>query len=72
MRTNPSMPAASEFSVMFTSLSDRGESLVFPCDREGHLDLDAASEQTRNTYLFARGMIGRRFLRPVVLVKDRQ
>jgi hypothetical protein len=66
------MRVAAEFSVMFRPLAERGESLVFPCDREGHVDLDTASEHMRNIYLFARGMIGHQFLIPVVLVKDRQ
>lgn len=57
---------ASEFEVRFRSLLWRGLELIFPCDREGHVDLDALSERAKTDYLFARAMVGRQYARPAV------
>jgi len=51
-------PLAS-FEVRFMSLFRQGRGLAFPCDAQGHVDLDALSERARNNYLFARAMVGR-------------
>ena len=61
-----SMPFAPEFEVHFRSLVRRGLELIFPCDREGHVDLDALSERARSNYLFARAMVGREYECPAV------
>jgi len=55
-----------EFEVRFESLSCERSSLSFPCDGDGRLDLDHASERLRNNYLFARALVGRDFARPTV------
>lgn len=47
------------FEVRYTSLYVPGHALAFPCDAEGHVDLDALSERARQNYLFARAMVGR-------------
>jgi hypothetical protein len=61
-----SMRCESEFEVRFRSLLQRGLELIFPCDREGRVDLDALSERARTNYLFARAMVGREYARPAV------
>ena len=61
-----SMPFASEFEVRFRSLFRRGFELIFPCDREGHVDLDALSDRAKTNYLFARAMVGREYSNPAV------
>lgn len=47
------------FEVRFMSLFRQGRGLAFPCDAQGHVDLDALSDRARNNYLFARAMVGR-------------
>jgi hypothetical protein len=44
--------------LRFQSLFDEGRAYAFPCDAEGHVDLDALSERARNNYLYARAVIG--------------
>jgi hypothetical protein len=58
---------ASGFEIRFSMLSNEGRGLVFPCDREGHVDMDALSERSRNNYLFARAMLGRDYATPRVM-----
>jgi len=64
------MRCDSEFEVRFRSLLWRGLELIFPCDREGHVDLDALSERAKTNYLFARAMVGREYARPAVCKHD--
>ena len=58
--------SATEFELRFHSLIQIGRALAFPCDREGHVDLDHFSERLRNNYLFARAMMGREYAWPKV------
>jgi hypothetical protein len=55
------------YEIRFQSLFKEGRALSFPCDREGHVDLDHVTERLRSNYLFARAMLGREFAMPVVL-----
>jgi hypothetical protein len=57
---------AAEFELRFQSLFHEGRALVFPCDREGRVDLDSVSDRARNNYLFARAMVGREYAVPFV------
>jgi hypothetical protein len=43
--------------------------LSFPCDVQGHVDMDGLGDRTRNDYLFARTVIGRDFLAPEVVCR---
>jgi len=61
-----SMPFESKFEVHFRSLLRRGLELIFPRDREGHVDLDALSDRAKTNYLFARAMVGREYASPAV------
>jgi hypothetical protein len=54
------------YEIRFRSLFDPGRSLAFPCDCEGHVDLEAFSPRARNNYLYARAMVGREFELPKV------
>jgi hypothetical protein len=58
---------AARYEIRFQSLFHEGRALAFPCDRDGHVDLDNANERLRNNYLFARAMLGREYAMPVVL-----
>jgi hypothetical protein len=61
-----STPTANGFEIRFQSLFQGGRALVFPCDREGHVDLDTVGERARNNYFFARAAIGLEYAMPVV------
>jgi hypothetical protein len=54
------------YEVRFQSLFQPGRALSFPCDREGHVDIDALSVEAKRNYLYARAMIGREFSTPSV------
>lgn len=58
--------APSGFELRFQSLFNEGRALAFPCDAEGHVQLDALSERARNNYFYARAVIGRDFAFPAV------
>jgi len=54
------------FELRFASLFHEGRALSFPCDAQGHVDIDALSERARNNYLLARAAVGRDYAKPVV------
>ena len=54
------------YEVRFDSLFRQGRALCFPCDAQGHVNIDQLSERARTNYLFARAMIGREFCYPSV------
>ena len=57
--------AGAPFELAFRSLHE-GTALTFPCDREGNVDLDSLSDREKNTYLFARAMVGREYAVPLI------
>jgi len=59
-------PAPSPFEILFNDLFDIGRSLAFPCDAQGHVDIDSLSERARKNYFYARAMVGREFATPAV------
>lgn len=60
-------PDAADHQVRFVSLLDSGRAMLFPCDREGNVDITGLSPLERNNYLFARAMRGREFADPAVV-----
>ncbi len=54
------------YEVRFQSLLEAERALCFPCDSEGHVDMDALSVELKGDYLFARAMVGREFAMPSV------
>lgn len=52
------------FELRFQSLFNTGRALSFPCDAAGHVDMDALSERARDSYLYARAVVGREFSLP--------
>jgi hypothetical protein len=53
-----------QFELRFQSLFDSGRCYAFPCDSEGHVDLDKLSDHARNNYLYARAVVGRELAFP--------
>jgi hypothetical protein len=62
-----STTATACYQLRFRSLFDEGRALAFPCDAQGHVDLDALSPRALQNYLYARTVIGREFFMPSVL-----
>lgn len=55
------------YQIRFESLFHSGRALTFPCDAEGHVQMDQLSDQARENYLYARAVVGREFASPVIL-----
>ncbi len=55
------------FELRFRSLFQEGRALAFACDADGRIDLDRLSDRTRQSYLYARALVGRDFAQPEVL-----
>jgi hypothetical protein len=55
---------SSQFQIRFNSLFQEGRAMAFPCDEEGHVNLDELSDHARCNYLFARAMVGREYATP--------
>ena len=58
--------ASSQFQLCFRSLFHSGRGYAFPCDPQGHVDLDSLTDRARNNYLYARAMVGRELAVPSV------
>jgi hypothetical protein len=67
MQTTSTQPCGRpSCELRFRSLFKPGRGYSFPCDAEGHVDLDTLSEWERNSYFYARTAIGCEFAMPVV------
>ena len=64
LTANPAV--AADFELRFASLFDEGRGYAFPCDAEGHVDMDTLSARALANYLCARTLIGRDFAAPRV------
>jgi hypothetical protein len=58
--------ARGSFELRFRSLFQEGRALAFACDADGQIDLDRLSDRARQSYLYARALVGRDFAQPVV------
>lgn len=58
------------YELRFRSLFDAGRGYCFPCDEQGHVDIDGLSERARSNYFFARTVIGREVATPAVRRAD--
>jgi hypothetical protein len=54
------------YELRFTGLFNRGRGYTFPCDAEGHVDIDQLTERARANYLFARALVGSELSPPTV------
>lgn len=61
------IPATQQrYALRFQSLFNQGRAMVFPCDEQGLVDLDALSERARENYFYARAVIGFEYTAPAV------
>ena len=58
------------YEIRFRSLFQEGRGLSFPCDAEGHVQLDDLSDAARNNSLYARALVGREYATPAVQLSD--
>jgi len=61
---------SSGYELRFPSLRVTGRGCSFPCDANGQVDLDALSAADRNSYFYARAVLGAEFARPTVLARQ--
>ena len=67
MNTTTQPISSNTHQIRFQSLHHEGRALAFPCDAQGHVQLDSLSERARDNYLFARAVVGREYAHPAVL-----
>jgi lipocalin len=58
--------------IRYQSLFNAGRYLAFPCDAEGRVPLDSLSDSARESYLYARAVVGREYAYPSVLPHARR
>ena len=63
---NTAIQQPTQYEIRFQSLYNEGRALTFPCDAQGHVEMDALSEKARLNYLYARAVVGREFAAPAV------
>jgi hypothetical protein len=63
----PGVPA---FELRFADLFNPWHGYAFPCDAEGHVDIDSLGREARVNYLYARTVIGREVGAPVTCVVE--
>jgi hypothetical protein len=54
------------FEIRYQSLFSAGRALSFPCDAEGHVQMDSLSNRARDNYLYARAVVGREYAYPSI------
>ena len=54
------------YEIRFQSLFHEGRALIFPCDAQGHVEMDALSDRARENYLYARAVVGRDYAYPAI------
>jgi hypothetical protein len=59
------------YEIFYRPLADTQSTLRFPCDVQGHVDLDELSPEAVENYLFARAMVGRDYAMPAVVPQHR-
>ena len=47
------------YELRFTGLFDSGRGYAFPCDAQGHVDVDRLTDRGRTNYFFARAVVAR-------------
>ena len=60
-----SAESSTRYELWFAELWNPGRGYAFPCDGDGHVDIDSLSDRARVNYLYARTVVGREFHAPV-------
>ena len=59
-------PAPIQYELRFHSLFPSRRGFSFPCDCEGHVDLNDMGDSILESYLYARAVVGRELAAPAV------
>jgi hypothetical protein len=59
-----------DYELRFTDLFNRGRAYAFPCDAQGHVNMDDLADRARNNYLYARAAVGVELSLPIVILSD--
>ena len=54
------------YELRFAGLHHPEHGYAFPCDAEGHVDIDGLPSRARVNYLYAHAVIGRELFAPVI------
>jgi hypothetical protein len=54
------------YELRFSGLFDEGHGYAFPCDANGHVDLDRLSDRRRDNYFYVRAAARRELSPPLV------
>ena len=54
------------YELRFAGLFNRGRGYAFPCDAQGHVDIDELSDRARINYFYARSVVGAELSAPIV------
>jgi hypothetical protein len=54
------------FEIRYQSLFSAGRALSFPCDAQGHVQMDSLTDRARENYLYARAVVGREYAYPSI------
>ena len=65
-----SSSVADGYELRFAALERGAHGMTFPCDAQGRVDLDALSDTSRNSYLYARAVVGAVFARPAIQARQ--
>jgi len=55
------------YELRYTGLFNRGRGFAFPCDVQGHVDIDGLTDHARVNYFYARTVVGAELSAPIVL-----
>lgn len=70
MKSSIHAPRGAAYEIRFQSLFSEGRALSFPCDAEGHVHMDSLSDKARDSYLYARAVVGREYATPAVRLSE--
>jgi hypothetical protein len=54
------------YELRFGGLFNRGRGYAFPCDAQGHVDIDGLTDRARVNYFYARTVVGSELSAPIV------
>ncbi|HZE91504.1 MAG TPA: hypothetical protein VE029_07335 [Rhizobacter sp.] len=70
MSISATLTISTGYEIRFQSLFHEGRALAFPCDAQGHVQIDRLSDRARTNYLYARAVVGREYATPAVCLSD--
>jgi hypothetical protein len=67
IESSASVVHAARYELRFNGLFNRGRGFAFPCDAQGHVDIDELADGARANYFYARTVVGAELSAPIVL-----